>query len=128
MKNFVIIYRFTDTNARKSFRKMIEDQYDRLKAVKNEEFTYYCIAARQMPEVEDAINTFIEHLAVDYRIDNGDYVAVYYSRDEDPDNIKRVMVFGTDEYVENDIKKYYSTTHENIIIDLLNTDLLKEKA
>lgn len=128
MTNFVIIYRFSDMNARKAFREMIEDQFDKVKIEKTEEFTYYCVLARQMPEVEDALNTFIEHLAVDYTLDTGDYVAVYYSREEDPDNIKRVMVFGTDEYIENDIKQNYTTTHENTLIDLLNTDLLKQKA
>jgi hypothetical protein len=128
MKNFVLVSRFENSRAKEEFRKKVEGTFKHLKKQSTEEFTYYLIGEYNLPALEDTLNDFIHRIQLDQLIRTGDYVAVYFTDEGEPDLVKREMVFGKAEYVETDIKPTYKATHDAVIMELIEYNLLKHQA
>ncbi|WP_017730846.1 hypothetical protein [Nafulsella turpanensis] len=123
MENYVLLYHFEDNKAENAFRKKVEDEFWRHQTEENQDFKYLGFAGRAEPEVVDKLNGMMHH--IDYT--TKDYVALYHSREEEPDKIKRQMLLGHDELVENKVEDgdFSFDAHRNSLTKLLNFDYVK---
>ena len=123
MRNFIIIYNFSDEASNKNFEKEIKETWPEHKIEEYQEVEYFAFPARELPEIEDKLSTILHNFGIGTK----DYVALYYTRPEQPDEINRVMVLGHDEYIETDIEKVPVKDHQETLAELLEFDFMKER-
>lgn len=123
MRNFIIIHHFTDSNADQDFRKQIKDKFPEHKEEEFQEVQYFAFPAKEQTAVEDNINEIIGK----FGIGSEDYVALYYTRPEKPDEINRLMLLGHDEFIETHLEKVPKQKHFEMLGYLLEFDFLKER-
>jgi hypothetical protein len=122
MKNYVLICNIAEKNSEANLLNKVEELFPRHRRVVENEITFVSFATRQLPEVMDKIRGILDGL----NMQDNDYVAIYYTRKEEPDLVNRVLLVGTESHVENDINNHMSSTvFENIIMDLFDFDFSK---
>ena len=121
MENYVLLYHFSDQGSEKFFEKEINDHFDRHKTEENGDFRYFGFADQEEPEVVDKLNNVLNRIG----IGTEDYVALYHSRDADPEKIKRTMLLGHDDLVETKVEKKGFDAHLNHLTKLLDFDYVK---
>ena len=121
MENYVLLYHFEDQGSEKFFEKEINDRFARHKTEENGEFRYFGFADREEPGVVDKLNTILNRVGIGTK----DYVALYHSRDADPDKIKRTMLVGHDDLVETKVEDMSFDAHRNSLTKLLDFDYVK---
>jgi hypothetical protein len=72
---------------------------------------YFAFAAKELTAVQDTLQDIMDHL----KLTDDDYIALYYTREEEPDEIKRLMIFGKSYQSEKDL----SRLNEDTIAELL---------
>ena len=82
---------------------------------------YFAFAARDLAGVEDNIKAMLDQID----INDSDYVALYYIREENPEKIKRLMLLGSASLAEDNLTVISSAEHENLLNDLFNIDFIK---
>lgn len=122
MTNFIIISNFEEQSEQESFEKKIRDNFPRHLEEQNDELRYLAFAARNQAGVED----FIKDVLNEYGIGTQEYVALYYSRPDDPDEIQRAMLLGHDDLLETDIQKIKPEDHVDTLSRLLTFDFVNE--
>lgn len=127
MRNFVIQFKFGEKVAKQQFRDKVESAFDQIKKHSTDEYTYYLVTEYSVASVEDILDMFVDNLRIDGYMSEYDYVAVYYTTPAEPDQIKRTMVYGKDDYIDNDLKKSYMPQHNAVIDDLLNFDFARNQ-
>jgi hypothetical protein len=125
MNNCVLLYHFEDQDSEKHFEKSINGEFWRHRVEENDGFKYFGFAAREEPAVVDKIGGILDPLAP--AIGTKDYVALYFSRDEDPDKIKREMVLGHDSLIETKVEDVSFDSHRNSLTRLLDFDYVKDQ-
>ena len=123
MKNYVIVYAISDQSSEKLFLEELHKKFPRNKIQEENDFLYFGFAERDLPGVQDALQETMDKLTLDV----DDYIALYYLREEEPDEINRLMIFGTASTAEDDLKTLVRTTHERILADLLEFDFIFQK-
>ncbi|MBO9700500.1 MAG: hypothetical protein J7604_09855 [Sporocytophaga sp.] len=123
MNNFVIIYRFRSPESGNVFLESIEKTFPRHLNYNFGGIQYFLLSSKLIAEVQDKINDIFDNL--DIRDD--DYVAIYYSREEDPDDIKRLMMLGHADLIDEDLKNG-GTILDRTLSELLEYDFNKQKA
>lgn len=123
MNNFVILYRFRSPESGNVFLESIEKTFPKHLIHNLGGIQYFLLSAKLIAEVQDKINDIFDNL--DIRDD--DYVAIYYSREEDPDDIKRLMMLGHAELIDEDLKNG-GTVLTRTLTELLDFDFNKQKA
>ncbi|MFN3402694.1 MAG: hypothetical protein ACK40G_01285 [Cytophagaceae bacterium] len=122
MESFVVIYRFNDIIASENFEKGLKDAFPLHDAQVVNGIYYFALTARNLPEIESKINVILDRVPVG----DTDYVAVYYDRKEDSDEIKRAMVLGTSQYIDNEIKNK-GGIHTRVLTELLESNIIKRR-
>lgn len=122
MDNFIIISHFEEQENQQSFEKKIKTEFTRHLEEQNDEFKYLAFAARNQAGVED----FIKDVLNNYGIGTEEYVALYYSRPDDPDEIQRAMLLGHDDLLETHLKKVKPEDHVDTLSRLLTFDFVNE--
>lgn len=122
MNNYIIISHFEEDENQKSFEKKIKDNYPRHLEEDHDDIPYLAFAARNQAEVEDKIKEILN----EYGIGTQEYVALYYSRPDDADEIQRAMLLGHDKLIESDMEKTNPEDHVDTLSRLLNFDFVKE--
>lgn len=125
MDNYVLLYHFEDKDSEKHFEERVNNEFSRHRVEENDGFKYFGFAARQEPEVVDKINSILDPLAP--AIGTKDYVALYFSREGDPDKIKREMVLGHDSLVETKVERVSFDSHRNSLTRLLDHDFTRDQ-
>ena len=120
MNPYIMISHFENEQDDKEFRELAVANYPRHKTEEHEGITYVGFAAREQAEVED----FLDSTLGRFGISNKDFVALYYSRDDD--TIQRNMVMGPDRLVEEYTKSVSPDEHVDRLSRLLNFDYVKE--
>ena len=123
MTNYVVAYNFSDTPLQTDFAQRIKKQYPQHREGQMGKMEFLAFAARQEPGVEDNIR----HQVNSARVANNDIIALYFSGKKNPDEIKRVLLLGTDEVAEGRLEGVNKTQLNNLLIDLLSIDFVKEK-
>ena len=123
MTNYVTIYNFSDPAVSSTFALEIEKQFPYNKTEAGKNLTYFAFAARKEPEVEDRLR----HLLNESQLSDDDFVALYFSGKKDPDEIKRVIVVGSENVAEAQLQKVPEAEHHNKLIDLLDSDIAQQK-
>lgn len=123
MNNFVILYRFRSQESGNVFLESIEKIFPRHLIYKLGGIEYFLLIAKMIAEVQDKVNDIFDIL--DIRDD--DYVAIYYTREEEPDDIKRLMMLGHSELIDEDLKNG-GTVFTRTLSELLEYDFTKQKA
>jgi hypothetical protein len=129
MNNYVLLYRFDDKGREQQFEQQIQKDFPRHKKETDAGFKYFGFAAKEEPGVVDTLDGILNGMGIGVQGNFGqrDYVALYFSREKDPDNVKRQLLIGTDEMVDKDAETMSADAHRNAIINLLNHDFLKEE-
>lgn len=122
MNNFIIISHFEDPRAQEAFEKKIKDNFPRHLEAQNDELRYLAFAARNQAAVEDYIKIILN----EYGIGTEEFVALYYSRPDDADEIQRAMMLGHDDLVEDKVSHIKPEDHVDTLSRLLNFDFVKE--
>jgi hypothetical protein len=115
MNNYVLIYRFSNVNVAKEFRRVVDERYHPEKIEKEDVFEMISFSAASLPQIESEFNELINNLD----LGSEDYVALYYTRNTNPDSIKRVMLLGPVEFMEMDMNAIAANEHEKALIELI---------
>jgi hypothetical protein len=121
MENYVLLYYFDDAASTARFEEAISKEFRRHQIEKRDNLKYFGFADREEPGVVDKLNAILRRIGIGTK----DYVALYYSRKEDRDKIKRGMLVGHDELVETKINKISFDSYRNNLTNLLNFDYVK---
>jgi len=123
MNNFVMIYHLEDENANDLFMGKIIKKYPHYQAQKHEHLLYICFEEKNIAKVNDEIHYMLQKL----NINQSDYVAIYYRREEN-DDIKQYMVLGSDSLIEGQTNKISGDMHTRTIDELLGVNFMKIKS
>lgn len=121
MNNYVIIPHIINEDDATYFEEEIKDRFPRHKKEQTDKITYFGFAARERAGVEDQLREILHNIG----IGTDDYVALYYTKDENPDKIMRVMMLGHDENIEQDLKSIKPEDHIDTLSRLFNYDFVK---
>lgn len=131
MHSYVILYRFQKEELNHAFKEKVLKAFTRHKEVTDAGFEYIGVAGKAEPEVVGSLNTILNEMGMGTEgagfFGQNDYVALYFSRDKDPDNVKRQLLIGTDDMVDQDAETMSADAHRNAIINLLNVDYVKDQ-
>ncbi|MEK6482245.1 hypothetical protein WJR50_32195 [Catalinimonas sp. 4WD22] len=116
MTNYIIISHFNEDQDQESFEKKVKDNFPRYHEENTEEIRYLALSSRNQAGVEDKIKEILN----EYGISDDEYVALYYSRPENPDEIQRAMILGHDHLIESDIQQVKPEDHVDTLSRLLN--------
>jgi len=122
MNNFIIISYFEKQDNQESLESAIKDEFPRHLEEQNEGLRYLAFAGKNQAAVED----FIKETLDQFNIGTEEYVALYYSREEDANKIQRAMLLGHDDLIEDKIKKVKPEDHIDTLSRLLDFDFVKE--
>lgn len=123
MNNYVLLYHFEDKPTEDRFENEINNEFRRHRVEENGEFKYFGFAAREEPGVVDKLNTILNPMGMGMK----DYVALYHSKEENPDKIKRTMLMGHDSLVETKVGNMSFDAHRNSLTKLLDFDYVKDQ-
>ena len=123
MTNFVLTYKIEDKDEASDFIDFLRSEYPYNKLEIRHNIRYFAFAASDITSVEEDISTTIK----EYDTSNSDYVALYYVKDENTPKIKKLMVYGTADLAEQDLKSISATEHENLLNDMLEIDFMAIK-
>ncbi|PRY11984.1 hypothetical protein CLV24_109109 [Pontibacter ummariensis] len=127
MNNYVVLYYLEDEKDKQRFEEGVLKEYPRHKVVEDGGFKYIGFAGPPEPAVVEKLDTFLMEMGKgrDEYFGKAEYVALYFSREADPDNIKRQLLIGTDEMVDKDAQRMSSDAHRSAIQNLLEFDFTK---
>ncbi|ARS35024.1 hypothetical protein [Pontibacter actiniarum] len=127
MNNYVLLYYFDKEDQQKQFEEGIRKTFDRHREETNGEYKYFGFADREEPGVVDKLNSILTAMGMgrDGYFGPRDYVALYFSREKDPDNIKRQLLIGTADMVNKGAETTGNDAHQSNIQNLLVYDYLK---
>ncbi|MCC9165604.1 hypothetical protein [Pontibacter harenae] len=127
MNNYVLLYRFDEEEKVKQFEKGIQKEFPRHKFESDGDYYYFGFADRAEPGVVDTVDGILNSMGfgVTGYFGKRDYVALYFSREADPDNIKRQLLIGTEEMVEAGAETMSADAHRSAIQNLLAFDYVK---
>lgn len=123
MTNYIVISHFDDVQDQESFEKKVKDNFPRYYEEQNDEIRYLALSSRNQAGVEDKIKEILN----EFGVGSEEYVALYYSRPEDPDEIQRAMLLGHDSLIESDIQSIKPEDHVDTLSRLLDHDLFDKK-
>lgn len=121
MKNYILVYKIEDPKEAMYFEDTVMQEYHDHKKEVRHDIPYLAIAARDLPDVEESVNSIIDEIT----LGASDYVSLYYVKDEETEKIKRLMVRGPAERSEQHLKAISSAEHENLLEDLFDIDFVK---
>lgn len=121
MTNYVLLYHFDDQQVLAQFEEHLRKEFKRNKEVQDSGFKYFGFAATEEPGVVDKLTGILNDVGIGVTGNFGqnDYVALYFSRQKDPDNIKRQLLIGTDEMVNKGAERMATDAHRDSIQNLL---------
>lgn len=122
MTNYIIIPHIVDKQDAAYIEKEISANYPRHKKEQTDEISYIGFAARERAEVEDKVRELLNNIG----IGTEDYLALYYTKAEDSDQIVRAMMLGHDQAIEDDLQRIKPEDHVDTLTRLLNYDFVKE--
>lgn len=124
MRNYVLMHHLSNEDTERNFLNELKKKFPKSRMVNESGFRYFSFAERNLPGVHDALQESMDGMT----FEDTDYIALFYTREEEPDIINRLMIFGRDNRVDNELKRISRTTHENILTDLLEFDFIKPKS
>ncbi|MCX2739299.1 hypothetical protein [Pontibacter anaerobius] len=127
MTNYVLLYHFDDAQVTQQFEGNLRKVFKRNKEVQDSGFKYFGFADVEEPGVVDKLDSILNDSGIGVRGNFGqnDYVALYFSREKDPDNIKRQLLIGTDEMVDKGAERMSTDAHRDSIQNLLGFNYQK---
>lgn len=124
MKNYITIYNFANPSTTESFKKQLKELFPYNLQESSNGLPYFAFAAKEEPEVEDKLR----HAVNTSDIADEDFIALYFTREHNTDQIKRVMIIGTDDVLDERLTTVPEAEHNNQLIDMLEADIAKQKA
>lgn len=127
MTNYVLLYYFEDEQKKKQFEEGVLQLFPRHKLEDDNNFRYIGFAGEAEPGVEGKLDGILNSMGYGAHgyFGKTEYVALYFSREADPDNIKRKLLIGTEEMVDTDAEKMSADAHRDVIHSLLEFDYRK---
>ncbi len=121
MNNYVLVYHFDKGEEAQKFENEVKKKYTRFKIEEDSGIRYIGFAAKEEPAVVDYLDSILNNMGKGREgfFGQRDYVALYFSREKDPDNIKRQLLIGTEEMVDAAADKNPTDAQRSSIINLL---------
>jgi hypothetical protein len=121
MNNYVLLYHFEDDRKKQRFEEEVKKTFSSHKPETDNNFKYIEFAGEAEPGVEGKLDAIINAMEYGAYGDFGaqDYVALYFSREKDPDSIKRKLLIGTEDMVDKDAEKMSADAHRSAVQNLL---------
>jgi len=121
MNNFVLLYHFDDKAREQQFEESITKEFPRHKMEVDGTYKYFGFAERAEPGAVDKLSTILTSMGIgrDEYFGKTDYVALYFSREKDPDNIKRQLLIGTADMVDQGAETTATDAHRSAVQNLL---------
>jgi hypothetical protein len=121
MNNYVLLYYFEDDRKKQHFEEEVKNTFTRHKSETDNNFKYIGFAGEAEPGVEGKLVAILNSMGFGAYGDFGaqDYVALYFSREKDPDNIKRKLLIGTEDMVDKDAENMSADAHRSAVQNLL---------
>lgn len=123
MENYILIYHFKDEKDNEFFKSELKKKFPKHKIDNTQELEYFAFSARHQPAVVDEINTIAHRMGISTK----DYIALYYTRPSNSDDINREMLLGSDNLIETDLKNISLERHRDNLIELMDYDFLAER-
>ncbi|UII31760.1 hypothetical protein LVD17_26075 [Fulvivirga ulvae] len=123
MTNFVLTYKIEDKDEASDFIDFLRSEYPYNKLEIRHNIRYFAFTASDLTSVEEDVSTTIK----EYNTSISDYVALYYVKDESSPKIKKLMIYGSADRAEQDLKAISSTEHESLLNDMLDIDFMAIK-
>ncbi|MFW5759593.1 MAG: hypothetical protein ACOCXH_01290 [Cyclobacteriaceae bacterium] len=123
MKNYIVIASFEDKKEEERFNKDLQDVFKEHKIENYGDLQYFAFPERDDPSVTGQIKGILHN----YGIGTKDWVALYYTRSQSPDDINRLMILGHDDLVETKVEKISEDKHHDTLIELMNFDFMKAR-
>ncbi|EJF08618.1 MULTISPECIES: hypothetical protein [Pontibacter] len=127
MHSYVILYRFQKEDLNRNFKEKVLAAFPRHQDVTDAGFEYIGVAGGEEPAVVDTLNGILNEMGIGREgfFGQNDYVALYFSRDKDDDDVKRQLLIGTQDMVDKDAETMSADAHRNAILNLLKVDYAK---
>ena len=127
MTNYVLLYYFEDEQNKNRFENAVISQFPRHRVETDNNFKYIGFAGEEEPGVEGKLDAILNDMGYGREgyFGKAEYVALYFSRAKDPDNIKRKLLIGTEEMVDKDAENMSGDAHRDTIQNLLTYDYTK---
>ncbi|TPE45932.1 hypothetical protein [Pontibacter mangrovi] len=121
MTNYVLLYYFDDQQVTQQFEERLKKVFKRHKELQDSGYTYFGFADVEEPGVVDKLDSILNDVGIGVQGNFGqqDYVALYFSREKDPDNIKRQLLIGTADMVDKGAERMATDAHRDNIQNLL---------
>jgi hypothetical protein len=116
MRTYVLICNISDKKSEKEFLGHLENKFLKHKFSTKNNIQYFAFAAKELAAIQDTLQNTLDRL----NLTDADYIALYYTREEEPDEIKRLMIFGKWYQSEKDL----SRLNEDTIAELLEFDFV----
>jgi hypothetical protein len=113
----IITYHISNKESEEKLIKHLEKKFHRNRSYEDKP-KYFAFAGRDLSAIYDTLKEIMDHL----RLKDTDYIALYYTREEEPDEIKRLMIFGKSYLLEKEL----NNVNERIVTDLLEIDFIRE--
>ncbi len=119
-----MLYHFDKEETKKEFEKSFKKQYPRNREDQSNGLRYIGFTERAEPAAVDNVNTILTSMGMGREGFFGlnDYVALYFTRDKEPDVVKRQLLIGTEEMVDAGAEHKTSDPHRSSIKRLLEYD------
>jgi hypothetical protein len=118
MRSYVLNYNISDERSEKEFLEYLQKRFPKNKMVIENDFKYFAFAEKNLTAAHDALMEQIDHLD----LTRTDYIDLYYTREEEPDEVKRLIIFGKSSTIENNANKL----NENTLAELLEFNFIKQ--
>ena len=127
MTSYVLLYHFGEEKNKKQFEQGILKLFPRHKKEVDNNFEYFGFAAEAESGVEGKIDGILNSMGYGSHgyFGKTEYVALYFSREADPDNIKRKLLVGTEDMVNKNAESMPGDAHRDTIQNLLEFDYRK---
>lgn len=122
MKNFILLYHLTNERDNEFFKNELKKKFPEHKIDQYRNLEYFTFPARHQPAVKDEIASIANKLSIGTK----DYIALYFTRPKNDDEIAREMLLGHDRLLET-LDKKIVPAHNRNLIDLMNYVFPKQR-
>lgn len=123
MRNYVLMYNISNKQSENAFINQLKIKFPKYKSIEENNFNYFSFAGNKLPAVKDTLQLIMDILS----LEGSDYIALFYTREEEPDNINRLMIFGPSNSMDRDFKKISQTIHERVLGEMLEINFVTNK-
>ncbi|GAB3814859.1 hypothetical protein [Pontibacter rugosus] len=121
MENFVLLYHFDKQEKQQQFEQSLKKEFPKHREDHSNGLKYFGFSEKAEPGAVDKVSTILTTMGMGREGFYGlnDFVALYFTRDKEPDVVKRQLLIGTKEMVDPGAEDNTNDAHRSSIKRLL---------